>query len=135
MFMERLRNTPAENIVWVCPIVLAEVEAGLRITADTNPQRRAQCRRFIEDEVAQFVHPIEITTREYYALIMERIWRAHPPEIGTDTQEHLSSLNVQVNDVWIAAVALERGLILLTHDGMATIRQCVPELVFQDWLE
>jgi predicted nucleic acid-binding protein len=47
----------------------------------------------------------------------------------------LSSINVQVNDIWIAAVALERGLILLTHDGMTTIRACLPELIVQDWLE
>lgn len=132
--MERLRNKPVENIIWVCPIVLAEVEAGLRMTADENPQRRVQYRRFIEDEVAQFVHPLEITTRGPYALIMERVWRAHPPAIGTDTQQHLSSLGVHVNDVWIAAVALERNLILLTHDAMATIRDCVPELIVQDWL-
>ncbi|MGH9590782.1 MAG: hypothetical protein ACRD25_10315, partial [Terracidiphilus sp.] len=134
-FMEHLRNKPVENLIWVYPIALAEVEAGLRMTATTDPQRRARCRRFIEDEVAQFVHPIQITTRESYALIMERIWRVHPPAIGGDTQEHLSSLNVQINDVWIAAVALERGLILLTHDGMVVIRECAPELNFEDWLE
>ena len=133
--MERLSNLPLENIVWVCPIVLAEIEWGLRITVTTNPQRRAECRRFIQESVLNFVWPIDETTGESYAKIMERIWRNHPPAIGTDTQVHLSSLNVQVNDVWIAAVALEHGLTLLTQDGMAIIKACVPEVDFQNWLE
>ena len=82
------------------------------MTETTNTQRRAECRRFIEDEITNYVRPIEISTRDSYALIMERIWREHSPAIGTDTQKHLSSLNVQVNDIWIAAVALDHGLIL-----------------------
>jgi len=65
---------------------------------------------------------------------MESIWRAHPPVIGQRTQRHLSDLGVDVNDVWIAAVALEHGLILLTEDGMGTIRNCVPHLEVANWL-
>lgn len=133
-FIERLRISPVENIIWVCPIALGEFEWGLRITGTTDATRRAQSRRFIEENF-DFVRPIDITTRETYAHIMEKIWRAHPPAIGRDTQVHLSSLNVQVNDVWIAAVALEHGLTLLTEDRMATIRQCVPEVNVQNWLE
>jgi predicted nucleic acid-binding protein len=67
---------------------------------------------------------------------MERIWRQHPP--GNDrikTQQHLSALGVDVNDVWIAAVALERNLTLLTEDRMDTIRNCVPEIRIENWLE
>jgi tRNA(fMet)-specific endonuclease VapC len=79
---------------------------------------------------------METTTRDSYALIMEQIWRRHPP--GSDrirTQQHLSHLGVDVNDVWIAAVALEHGLTLLTNDGMDVIRECVQDLRFANWLE
>ena len=55
--------------------------------------------------------------------------------MGTDTQKHLSALGVDVNDVWIAAVALEHGLTLLTTDRMETIRNCVPDLKVENWLE
>ena len=132
--MEHFRNTPHENIVWVCPISLAEIEWGLRTTNATDAQRRAQCRRLIEDNALDFVRPIETTTRDSYAEIMHRIWQAHPPAIGQRTQRHLSELGVDVNDVWIAAVALEHGLILLTADGMDTIRNCVPHLAVENWL-
>jgi predicted nucleic acid-binding protein len=135
-FMKHLRDVPPDNILWVCPIALGEIECGLRITATTNQQRRAECRRFIEERVVSFVWPIDITTRDSYADIMERIWRMHPPGKGSiKTQHHLSSLSVDVNDVWIAAVAFERGLILLTSDRMEKIRQCVPEIKVENWLE
>lgn len=133
--IESFRDHPPDNIVWVCPISLAEIECGLRITNTTDAQRRAACRRFIEDNALDFVHRIETTTRDSYAEIMERIWRAHPPAMGTDTQKHLSAVGVDVNDVWIAAVALEHGLILLTKDRMETIRNCVPDLRVENWLE
>lgn len=133
--IEHFRNRPPENIVWVCPISLAEIECGLRITNTTDAQRRAQCRRFIEDNALDFVRPIETTTRDSYADIMERIWRAHPPaNARIETQRHLSDLGVDVNDVWIAAVALEHGLTLLTTDRMDRIRNCVPEVVIDNWL-
>ncbi len=118
----------------MCPVSLAEVEWGLRTTNTTDAQRRARCRRFIEDNALEFVQPIQTTTRDTYAEIMERIWRAHPPAIGQKTQRHLSDLGVDVNDVWIAAVALEHGLTLLTADRMDTIRNCVLEVVIDNWL-
>lgn len=136
IFMAHLREVPPENIIWVCPISLAEIECGLRITTATDAQRRAACRRFIEEQVRDFVRAIDITTRESYAEIMERIWRTHPPPANRriKTQQHLSNLGVDVNDVWIAAVALEHGLILLTDDRMDTIRACVPEMRVDNWL-
>jgi tRNA(fMet)-specific endonuclease VapC len=133
-FLGHFRNCPPENIVWVCPVSLAEVEWGLRTTNTTDAQRRTRCRRFIEDNALEFVQPIQTTTRDSYAEIMERIWRAHLPAMGQKTQRHLSDLGVDVNDVWIAAVALEHGLTLLTADRMDTIRNCVPEIVMENWL-
>jgi tRNA(fMet)-specific endonuclease VapC len=135
-FIARFRDHPHENILWVCPIALAEIEWGLRVTITTNTQRRADCRRFIEDEMLDFVWTIDTTTKDAYAQIMELIWRKYPPGSGRiETQHHLCTLGVDVNDVWIAAVALERGLILLTNDDMETIRDCVPDLRVANWLE
>lgn len=134
-FMAHLRDVPPENIIWVCPISLAELECGLRITTATDTNRRAACRRFIEEQALEFVREIGITTRESYAEIMEQIWRRHPPVSGrVSTQRHLSELGVDVNDVWIAAVALEHGLILLTDDRMTTIRTCVSNMKVENWL-
>ncbi|MDE3179708.1 MAG: PIN domain-containing protein [Acidobacteriota bacterium] len=134
--MEHFREAPPENIIWVCPISLGELECGFRITNDAQPERRRACREFIEQKVLDFVWEIGITTRDSYAQIMDQIWRQHPSAgRGVETQQHLSALGVDVNDVWIAAVAMERNLILLTNDRMQTIRECVPEIRVENWLE
>jgi predicted nucleic acid-binding protein len=67
---------------------------------------------------------------------MEQIWRRYPPGSGRiKTQQHLSDIGVDVNDVWIAAVALEHNLTLLTVDQMQAIRTCMPSIRFDNWLE
>jgi predicted nucleic acid-binding protein len=132
--MGHVREHPQENLVWVCPISLGELEWGMRVTTTTDPDRREHCRRYIEEHILDFVHQIDVTTRDSYAEILHRIWIEHPPPNGRDTQQHLSSLGVDVNDVWIAAVAIEHGLTLLTDDRMATIRKCVPALLVANWL-
>lgn len=134
--LAHLREEPVENIIWVCPISLGELECGFRITSDNAPDRRQECRVFIEQKVLSFVWEIGIETRDSYAHIMERIWRQHPPTgRGVETQQHLSALGVDVNDVWIASVAMERNLTLLTNDRMDTIKGCVPEITIDNWLE
>ena len=77
--MAHLRETPPENIIWVCPISLGELECGFRITDNPEPGRRDACRAFIEQNVLDFVREMGITTRDSYAHIMERIWRQYPP--------------------------------------------------------
>jgi predicted nucleic acid-binding protein len=66
---------------------------------------------------------IQVTTRTYYAEITARIWEKHPPPTEKKrTELHLAELGIDINDVWIFAVAWEHGLTLLTSDRMATIR-------------
>ena len=133
--MARLRECPHDHLVWVSPIVLAEVEFGLRITETSDAGRRAACRRFINSHALDFVHDIGPTIRESYAEIMENIWANHPPgNGGVRTQHHLCIHSVDVNDIWICAVALQHNLTLLTADQMATIKTCVPHLRIENWL-
>jgi tRNA(fMet)-specific endonuclease VapC len=134
-FLAKLRSSPADNLVWVCPVTLGELECGLLITNTTDQARRDACRAFILREVLSFVHDVRESTRHTYALIMERIWKRYPPtRHRRGTEGHLLSLSVDINDVWIAAVALEHGLTLLTSDQMMVIRECVPELKAENWL-
>lgn len=132
--MQRMRTTPADHLIFVCPISVAEIEWGLRISDGGEDEMRAATRRFLEDTILTHVFPIDVTTRNSYAEIMERIWRARPPA-KPGTQRHLTDIGVDINDVWISAVALERNLTILSEDGMRVIRECIPELRFQNWLE
>ena len=50
------------------------------------------------------------------------------------TQKHLTDIRVDINDAWLAAVALTHNLILVTDDNISVIRACVPELRVENWL-
>ena len=132
-FSARARSEAAENILWVCPITIGEIESGLRTATPIDEVRQAACRRFLTNVALRFVHPIADTTGSAYAEVLEQVYKSHP-RLGTKTQEHLTSIGVDVNDLWIAAVAIEHNLILLTGDRMNVIRECVSDLRVDSWL-
>ena len=77
---------------------------------------------------------VSINTGIYYAKIMERIWQRWPPKSSTKTEAHLASLGVDINDVWVVAVAWEHGLIVLTQDKMQAIKDVTTEVEFDCWI-
>jgi predicted nucleic acid-binding protein len=121
--------------VYACAISFGETEAGNRITNNPHPGiRSARTSRiyakFLADALA-----ITPTTAPYYGQIMERIFKAHPPKKKVDTEDHLRSLRVDLNDVWTAAIAWEKGLKFITTDGMPCIRAALQRDVdFDDWI-
>jgi predicted nucleic acid-binding protein len=133
-FIGRLRETPAENLLWVSAISIGELESGHRITATTDAARRAEANAFIHAQILPFCLDVTHSTRTYYAQILERIWRKYPPASGKRTEMHLAEKGVDMNDVWNVAAAWEHGLIFLTTDKMAVIREAAPEVAFDSWV-
>jgi tRNA(fMet)-specific endonuclease VapC len=43
------------------------------------------------------------------------------------------ALGIQENDIWLAAQALERNLVLVTNDSIVHIKEVVPELQVENW--
>lgn len=122
-----------------CPIFasvisLGEVEAGHAITNSTNLDVRTQFESFIQNEFYPNALPIKRTTRIYYSMVMEKIWSEFPPSSKTQTESHLRSIGVDINDVWIVSQAIEHNLILATTDSMKSIKKSVGNLVdFENW--
>jgi len=134
-FMARLRKVTPDTLIRVCAVTLGEIEAGLLMTDTTNQQRRDEYLSFVIEELLPYCLDITQTTRFTYAEIMARLFRANPPaksDLRTDV--HLASLGVDINDVWICAVAWEHGLTLLTQDKMKQIRSVVPEINVESWI-
>jgi predicted nucleic acid-binding protein len=44
-------------------------------------------------------------------------------------------LGIQENDLWIAAQAIERNLVLVSNDAMKRIRSVAPELQVENWAQ
>ena len=132
-FMARLNQKPPECLIFISVVTLGEVEWGLLTTTTTNAARRKEWRKFVDRELRHYHLDLTLSMSATYADILNRLWLANPPVRGVETDAHLLSMGVDVNDVWLVAVALERGLTVLTEDKMTAIRAVVPEVAFDCW--
>ncbi len=82
-------------------IVLAELRAGFA-TGNQQSSNRTNLQRFLNSERVSVVSPDDQTTHHYAQLYM--ILRGKGPAIPT-------------NDLWIAALAVQHGLVLCTSDS------------------
>ena len=131
----QLRSLPSRAEVCASVISLGEIEASFRITTSNDLQRRDEFERFVNNEMAPWVLRVDRFTRQFYGELVEGIWRRHQPRNAkVRTEYHLVTLGVDVNDLWIAAQAIEHNLILVTQDKMDTIREAAGKLLdIQNW--
>lgn len=120
-------------------ITLGEIDAGhRRDQVSTNPARRDEYMTWINTKFLVHVCAVTEKTRSHYAEIIGRVYDEHPKTSKHQkTERHLvADLGIDINDVWIAALALEHGLILVTNDGMDKIRPTVQKLglKIEDWM-
>src|SRR5437016_3881325 len=112
--MAKLSALPPDSLPRVCAITVGEVEAGHRINPTTNQARRDEFTAFVVQKLHPYTLDVTITTRLRYADIIERLVNKNPKARGMRTESYLVSLGIDINDVWIVAVAWEHNLTLLT---------------------
>lgn len=118
------------NTIKISVVTLAEVRCGLR-TAQNMPDEQ---RTAVQDAMDRYpvVLPITEHTAEYYSKIRSKLFIDHSPrnERGRLTRRWVEdltdsttekSLGIQTNDIWIAAQAMEKNLVLVTADQMRHI--------------
>ncbi len=133
--MKKIDSIPPEHLVRVCTITIGEIQAGHLTTNTTSQNRRDEFIAFIYKEFFPYAIEISTSTGQYYAEIIERIWRNHPKPPRRETERHLVDLGVDINDVWVAAVAWEHGLVFVTDDNMACIKAALAsDVKFENWL-
>jgi predicted nucleic acid-binding protein len=133
-FMARLAATDPSHLPRVCTITMGELEFGNRVTSTTDQIRRDEFNTFVVRELAPFALNLTVNTSRYYGQVLDRIWRDRPPNPHQRTDAHLVSLGVDINDVWLMALAWEHGLVLLTQDAMTVLRKNVPEVSIECWI-
>lgn len=132
--LSKVNALPSDDLIFSSVISLGEIAAGHHMIAG-DASRRHAFRNFLNIYVIPQAIQIKHSTEDYYGQIVGRIWHRYPPSSGrTSTDLHLAQLGVNINDVWIAATAWEHGLILLTQDAMACIRQVVTEVQWDNWI-
>ncbi|MCI0359671.1 MAG: hypothetical protein L0211_14435 [Planctomycetaceae bacterium] len=128
--MQRAREIPPERFGFISIITLGEIEFGHARNVSTDPVRRAEFEQFIADNFP-WVVCLSPDTARYYGAIRAELFRAHGPTAATSKKnrpEQLcdrvtgDSLGIDENDLWLASQAVERGMVLVSNDRMARIR-------------
>lgn len=133
--VDAINAMPVERGVWIATTTLGEIEAGHQMTQTTNLQRRAAFQAWVRSTFSHNKLEISQHTGRYYGDIIGRIFAKHPPSSNKiPTDQWLVSLGVDINDVWVVAVAWEHNLLFVTSDQMDTIREAVNgDVRFANW--
>jgi len=132
-------NSLGRKQVRACAITLGEAEAGHQMDPAVNATRTAYT-RWLNTTFLPNLLEIRGTTREFYAKLIGGLWQVCPKtSVKMKTERHLVlNCGVDINDVWMAACALEHGLVMVTQDKMEKIKLAVAHvgesLDFECWL-
>jgi predicted nucleic acid-binding protein len=140
--IEQLAET--DTVLFTSTIVLGEIEYGIRAVAQGTRPSLDELRAQVE---MQFVHKrllldVARSTALLYGDLRARLFDKYAPrehrKKGLRPEELVCPitaklLGIHENDLWIAAQAIERNLVLVSNDSMARIRDVAPELVVEDW--
>lgn len=127
-------------------IVLGEIEYGIKVAPREKIQALGEFRAQVDLQFVRkrFLLAPERTTSLVYGDLRARLFEKFAPKKrrrkGLRPEELVDpvtakELGIQENDLWIAAQAIERNLVLVTNDAMARIQEVASELKVEDWAE
>jgi predicted nucleic acid-binding protein len=149
---ERVRQhiaaLPEGAPLWISAITLGEIEYGHRLVADQNTEIQ---RQFLREIASAFPHVVCVSpnTAEPYSRLRALLFGKWAPRDKRNRVKHCwpeelrdittaKELRIQKNDLWIAALAIEYNLVLVTHDKMTRIREAAElkpmNLRVEDWV-
>lgn len=136
----------AQAVIVTSSIVLGEIEYGIAATGDAAPRALAGFHRQVTRQFARerLLLNVSKSTTSIYGDLRARLFEKFAPKKrrrkGLRPEEladpvTAKELGIQENDLWIAAQAIERNLILVTNDGrlVRRIQDVAPELKAEDW--
>ena len=139
---KQVNDLPADTPLMTSVVVIGEIEYGIHANKKGKQIALAEWRAILtpENRLARILK-IAKSTAEIYGDLRARLFEKYAgskkrnrlrPEQLLDPMTSLS-LGIQENDLWLAAQAMERNLVLVTHDRMYRIREIAPELTIKDW--
>lgn len=128
--------------LFISVITIGEIEFGHCVVSSETTERQAEFLDFFERQLPQKLNVTKHTTPAYgrlkASLFNRRAPRGKRTKVKRPEQlpypETAQSLGEDENDLWIAAQAIERNLVLVSHDrGFARFRELASDLRIADW--
>jgi tRNA(fMet)-specific endonuclease VapC len=131
-------NLKDNDFVYVSAITIGEIEFAHSGIEATDPQQQAEFMRWIHNEFEVPQLAVTASTAIYYAQFRRTCFSTLAPKKFKfiESREDMlgEKLGIDENDLWIAAQACERNLILVTNDKMARLVQAVGGTVQIDFI-
>jgi tRNA(fMet)-specific endonuclease VapC len=124
--------------IFVSVVTLGEIEFGHNLTNSTNPARREEFERWIHDTFppSTRIH-VEGHDWRYYGQLKAEIFRRFPPRSAKENHPEMcldpatgKELGIDENDLWIAAQAIARGMVLVSNDKMERVKEAAAAIQF-----
>ncbi len=131
-----VRNVGGDSYIFISRITVAEIKYGYKLYTNVDLARK----QLIEQQMEKFhIREINRHTTEPYSDIRATLFQQFASKAkkgkatGRSPEELLDNtsgreLGIQENDLWIAAIAVQYNLILVTQDKMKNIRQAIQSL-------
>ncbi len=137
---EHIAVLPDEAPLWTSAVVLGEIAYGCIVAKERRQAALRQFREFVGKQVPQ-VLAVRKSTAEAYGSVRARLFERFAPRNerkGLRPEQLVDpvtskKLEIQENDLWIAAQAIEWNIVLVTNDRMRRIREVAPELEIENW--
>jgi tRNA(fMet)-specific endonuclease VapC len=133
-----------DDTISIAAITRGEIEFGQYRTYSTDPDRRAEYLRFINNEFPRAM-TISITehTGPHYGELKAKLFEKYQPRSKKENHPERcidkmtgTELGIDENDLWIAALAIEHNLVLVTDDTMNKIRSVSDRFLdVQNWTD
>lgn len=138
------RVAQSDAVLMTSTVVIGEIIYGVKVA----PREKVQALDALMEQIdiqfvrRRFLLGPERSTALVYGDLRARLFEKFAPKDrrrkGLRPEELIDpvtakELGIQENDLWIAAQAIERNLVLVTNDTMTRIKEVAPELRVEDW--
>ncbi len=133
-----------QAVVLTSAIVLGEIEYGIAAIGQDEQHSLSEFRTQVNRQFVQkrLLLNVSRSTTSVYGNLRARLFEKFAPKSrrrkGLRPEELIDpitskELGIQENDLWIAAQAIERNLVLVSNDAIKRIREVASELRVEDW--
>ena len=125
-------NKIEDNIVAICVIIQREL-IDMAERSQRNESNLALVQNFLQ---GIYIYPIDRTTATKYGQLKASIFKQFAPkEKNKRRKTKMINLGFDENDLWIAAVALQNNLIVVSSDSdFQRIKQVENKLAIESWV-
>lgn len=138
-----VQNLGGEDRLYISRVTVAEIEYGYKVFLGADPVRK----QMILTAMKAFkqVREIDKHTTASYSDIRAALFQQFAPKSQKDKVSRKKrpeelidkttarELSIQENDLWIAAIAVQHNMVLVTEDRMTHIFQVEPRLRYRFW--